>query len=249
MEPTSRVAHRTLPAVVSGLVLLLTACGGSAGQTHESPTTSRGWHGCTAAEARGSGHRVVHADLDGDGQADDVRYLRPGEAACAGLVLVDGPALTGATLDGLDVAPRSVRAVALRGSPQRVLVLVAERPHSRGGQQVHVFGSDGKRFGEVTVDGHPLLPFYATDGGGTPVTATCPRRGGVALLTARTHEPPGIVLAWDVERTTYRLDGLRAVRTSTSVVRRAVADPTLRKELPRLYDGSFFADCPRPAAG
>jgi hypothetical protein len=150
-------------------------------------------------------------------------------------------------LRGLDVAPRSVRVVALHGTPSRALVLVAERPHPRGGQQWHVLGSDEKGLGEVTLDGHPLLPFYATDGGGTPVTATCPHGGGIALLTARTHEPPGIVLAWDVDRTTYRLDGLRAVRTSRSVVRRAVADPTLRKDMPQLYDGSFFAGCPGPA--
>ena len=39
------------------------------------------------------------------------------------------------------------------------------------------------------------------------MTAGCTEDGGVAVLTGRTAEPPGVVLAWDVQRTTYEITG------------------------------------------
>ena len=40
------------------------------------------------------------------------------------------------------------------------------------------------------------------------MTATCTDDGGSAVLTATTvSEPPGIVLAWDVQRTAYAIEG------------------------------------------
>jgi hypothetical protein len=50
------------------------------------------------------------------------------------------------------------------------------------------------------------------------------------------------VLAWDVIRTTYAVEGDRATVATETVVS-AVADPTLRRQHPELYDGRLFASC------
>ena len=67
--------------------------------------------------------------------------------------------------------------------------------------------------------------------------------GGIAVLTGKASKPPGIVLAWDLTRTTYDIRDGRAVSSGAVVVRKDVADPLLRKEMPGLFDGSLFADC------
>jgi len=228
-------------ALVLAALLASTACGTGTGVGD-----SADWHGCTAADLR-AGKAVGFADFDGNGRVDRVWFASSGR--CRGLASETPKGVMGTALTGLDVDPSSIRPVQTRGRDQQVLYLVGEKPHPRGGRQWHLIGSDGDTLGEVTVDGKPLLPFFATDGGGQPTTASCPARGGIAVVTATTHEPPGIVLAWDVRRTTYRIDGLAAAEQDRSTVREAAADPTLRKEMPHLFDGSFFTGCPLRVAG
>jgi hypothetical protein len=232
-------------AVTTAVLLASAGCGTSRGPT--GPAAATTWHGCTAHEVARAGTAV--GVVSESGRRDHVRLIRDGEASCPGLVAITAHGVTGAVLHGLDVDVPNTRPIALRGPGQQVVLLVAEKPVRRGGVQLHLFGSDGDRLGEITSDGHPVLPFYATDGGGSPMTATCPDTGGVGLVTARTHEPPGIVLAWDVSRTTYRVEGLHAAAQDTRVLRRAVADPTLRKEMPHLFDRSFFAGCELRSVG
>ena len=57
--------------------------------------------------------------------------------------------------------------VALADGRPRFAVSTASG-HPRGGAQPHLFGVDGDTLAEVTVDGEPLLPFVATDGGWRP---------------------------------------------------------------------------------
>jgi hypothetical protein len=223
--------------VVLAALLASTACGTSTGASG-----SADWHGCSAKDI-GAGQDVGSADLDGDGRADRVWFASSGR--CRGLASATSNGVMGTELKGLDVDPSSIRPLQTRGDDHQVLYLVGEKPHPLGGRQWHLVGSDGDTLGEVTLHRKPLLPFYATDGSGQPTTATCPARGGVAVVTATTHEPAGIVLAWDVSRTTYRVDGLEATEQDRSSVREAAADPTLRKEMPQLFDGSLFTDCPR----
>jgi hypothetical protein len=232
--------------VVLAALLAATACGSRTGTGDSSSAASADWHGCTQAALK-SGKDVGVADLDGDGHLDPVWFASSGR--CRGLASATANGVIGADLRGLDVDPSTIRAVQTRGADAQVLLLVGERSHPRGGRQWHLVGSDGHRVAEVTVGGGPLLPFYATDGGGQPMTATCPARGGVAVITARTHEPPGIVLAWDVTRTTYRIDGFKAVGTNRATVATAAADPTLRKQMPHLFDGTMFTGCEPSAAG
>jgi hypothetical protein len=134
--------------------------------------------------------------------------------------------------------------VHLRGSGAPDLVLLYAKPHPRGGSQPHLFGAGGKAgLVEVTAGGRPVLPFVATDGGNAPMTATCTPDGGIAVLTGKAHQPPGIILAWDVTETSYDVKGGRAVETGSQLVQKAAADPLLRKYHPELFDGSLFASC------
>ena len=62
-------------------------------------------------------------------------------------------------------------------------------------------------------------------------------------MTARAHQPPGIILAWDLTRTTYDVRDGVAVPVRTSVTENAGADPVLRRRMPHLFDRSLFAGC------
>ncbi len=188
---------------------------------------------------------LADVDLDGSGVPAEVGWVPPETASpCSGSLV--------ATLDGEVTALRlgdtvleadSARVVQLSGSGRQLLLVHADQ-HPRGGYDLRLFGADEGRLGEALQDGRPLLGFVATDGGAAPATATCTPEGGIALFEARTHEPPGIVLAWDVYRTTYSLDGMTAVRVGEDQVRDGIADPTLRKEMPQLFEiGGHLEDC------
>jgi hypothetical protein len=217
---------RPLIAVI-GLALLVSGCAG--GQDRPTGSVS------TRAGCDGSGTVVARADLDGDGGAETVR-------GCGGALVAE---LGGATTV-LDVGSRRLRpgpgqVVHLRGAAD--LVLVRSRATSAGLSQPHLYGADGHRLVEVTVDGRPVLPAVSTTRVVAPVTATCTRNGGIAVVRGTASEPPGVVLAWDLTRTTYDVHAGVATRRAARVVRRSVADPVLRKERPDLFDGRLFAGC------
>jgi hypothetical protein len=152
-----------------------------------------------------------------------------------------GEGVTGLDVTGRDLEAGTARVVALGDGTE--LLLVDGGVHPRGGFQPHLFVL-ADELHEVREDGNPLLPFVATDGGGAPMAATCLGDRELGILTATTSEPPGVILAWDVQRTTYRLEGHEAVLVGTKQVRDHAADPTLRKEMPELFEpGALFADC------
>lgn len=237
---------RTLMTISALLVLaLLGGCGEEASRTE--PVSPRAWGECTIGAFDSAGGENV-ARLDGRGKDDaEVRLVPPGAGPCAGgLVARVGSGVTGLDVAGLDLEAASANVVELRDGAE--LLLVNGGAHPRGGFQPHVFSLDGGLH-EVQVDGNPLLPFVATDGGGLPVTATCRADGGVDVLEATTSEPPGVVMAWDVQRTSYRLDDGQAVRTGTKQIRDHAADPVLRKEMPALFEpDGFFSECGRASS-
>ncbi|MGZ4493302.1 MAG: hypothetical protein ACXVWU_01250 [Nocardioides sp.] len=103
-------------------------------------------------------------------------------------------------------------------------------------------GGDGGLRLLRTGDGS-VLPAVAADGGGAPATATC-TVGGFAVWTATAHQPPGVVLAWDVRRTSYTLHGTRLTTGPTRLVEQGTADPTLRTKMPQVFDPrATFSDC------
>ncbi len=222
---------RTLgTALVLALLTPLAACGQDT-SSDTAPDTDR---------CAGKGAVVAKADLDGSGSAQEVWLTGPGNGPCADRLLAS---VGSVDVSGLDLVPDEAKAVHLAGDGPD-LVLVSAKPHPRGGAQPHLFGAGGDSgLTEVTSGGQPVVPFVATDGGAAPMTATCTDDGGIGIVTAQAHEPPGVVLAWDVTQTSYAVKGGRAVENGTSSVAKAAADPVLRKDHPELFDGTLFADC------
>ena len=98
----------------------------------------------------------------------------------------------------------------------------------------------------MTVGGRPLLPLVADHAGAAPMTRRARPTVDVAVATSKAHQPPAIVLAWDVTRTTYRSRTGAPSRLGPPSVAEAAADPLLRRDHPELYDGSWLLERLRP---
>ncbi len=234
VPPVRRTDMRTLlTAALLAVGLAAAACSQRTG------SASSAYAGCASR-----GTVVARANLDG-GSAQDVRLVQGGSGRCADtLVARVGDAVVGVSVRGLDLAPEDAKVVHLKGDAAPDLVLVSSRLHPRRGSQPHLFAAGGRTgLREVTTHGNPVVPFVVAGGAAPPMTARCTARGGIAVLTGKASKPPGIVLAWDLTRTTYDIRDGRAVNSGAVVVRKDVADPLLRKEMPGLFDGSLFADC------
>jgi hypothetical protein len=220
-----------------GIALVLALLGPVGACSDQARSSAPDVDACT-----GKGTVVARADLDGNGSPQPVRLTSAGSGPCAHRLL--GPGGGSTDVGGLDLVAATAKVVHLEGDGAGDLLLLSAKPHPRGGSQMHLFDSGGATgLVEVTADGRPVLPFVATDGGAPPMTATCTDDGGIGIVTAKAHKPPGVVLAWDVTLTSYDLQDGRAIFRGESSVAEAAADPTLRKEHPELYDGSLFADC------
>jgi hypothetical protein len=164
-------------------------------------------------------------------------------AALAGL---SGCGETGTDGSGGAVAGSSTAVVGNRlaeldvPGAQKPVVLTRE-DHPRGGYQLHLYVDLGKGAHELTdVDHNPVIPFVATDTQpGTPVSATC-TADGFAVTEADATSSGG---SWDVHRTTYRVDGDRAVPLDRTTVDKGVSDDQLRQQLPDLFTQAMFTDC------
>lgn len=245
------IGMRTVGSLLgtAALSLGLAACGPaqSGGEVDSTSASDVPLFGdCRASDpAIESAAVVASADLDGDGRREEVSYVPSGRGGpCAGALVT--------SLDGtpaavrLDDAPQALEdpVVVDLHRTDRELLMVYGRSHPRGGYVVHLYGAAGGAISEVLADGRPVIGFVATDGGAAPSTATCTPDGGIATWTGVAHQPPGVLLAWDLWRTTYTLDGTAATRTSHRMVREAVADPLLRRDMPQLFDpDALFADC------
>jgi len=227
------------------LVLPLTVAGcgddgaSEQGKTATSPTSTE--TACVSTEAD---PRDLEADLDGDGAAETVSF-HPADTGTRGC-----PAILDASVNGHDVSVAvdtdvtvdrgDVRAVRVPGRPGD-LVLVLEQ-HPRGGFQAHLLGYSGGKFEELTVDGSPIFPFVATDVLTDPLSARCVD-GGFEITRARPHEPIGIVPAWDVDRTTYALDGNTVTKGATTEIADNVLEKDFHRKYQALIDYALFAGC------
>src|SRR5512141_980782 len=158
---------RTLGTAV---ILAVLATSAGCGERGGSGTDATGFDDCA-----GKGSVVARADLDADGTAEALRLVSGGPGDCAGsLVARLGDTVAGVDVSGLDLVPKPATTVHLSGDSAPDLVLVAARPHPRGGSQPHLFGAGGDGgLTEVTADGNPVVPFVATDGGAAPMNVTC----------------------------------------------------------------------------
>lgn len=248
---------RTLGTAAALVTLLaLAGCGESpqADQTSPADATAQppspsAWGTCTDT-ALESVTGVSGELTTVDGRTAAVTLTAPGTGPCTGAIIARGPQdLSGTDVSGLGLDLSTARLVDLvgPGGGTGQLLVVHSTAHPRGGFQPHLFVLTDGGPAEVLLDGRPLLPFVATDGGAAPMTATCDEDGGVAVLSASTSKPPGVVLAWDIQLTTYDVSRGDAVETSSRQVEDHAADPVLRDERPELFDpGALFADCSGP---
>ncbi|QNN52707.1 hypothetical protein [Nocardioides mesophilus] len=245
----TRRTHMRLLGALTLSVLLLTGCGSTrAGVPSTSPTGGDGAasHGCGAAGLARAADRTGTLTAT-SGEVVEVGITGEGRCGEALVVRSDGGVVDALATKTLDLDPATARVVRLEGTATELL-WVSSEGHPRGGFQPHLFEVTGRPGApvvtELTADGAPLLPFLATDGGAAPMTAVCAAGGRVALLTATTSEPPGVVLAWDVLRTTYDVSAGRVREVSRTQVRDHAADPVLRTEMPALFEPTrLFADC------
>ncbi len=232
---------RLAPCILVLALLTATGCGertSTPGGKDRSTTT---WQGCSPDDVRAAGRSVGGGDFDADGSTDEL-WLLPASSRCPGLAVTLDSGVVGTAPDfELDGKGHTFAL-----SDGRALAVLHGAAHPRGGAQPHVFGLDGDTLGEVTLNGEPVLPFVATDGGGTPTTATCTDDRGIEVVTATTAEPPGVVLAWDVQRTPYAIEGLAAIPEGEGSVQ---AGHTTRCCASRCRSCSLFADCRVRVAG
>jgi len=235
----------SVAVLFAAVAALVAGCGQQDAPLPEDDAAPRAvqWRGCTAAAFADDPAPAVRLPTT----AGTVAVKLPTDGPCAGgLVARVADGVAGLDVSDLALDPGTAQVVHLRGAADGDPVAVLRvdgGAHPRGGFQPHLFLAQGG-VDEVTTDGRPLLPFVATDGGAAPMTATCTDDGGVAVLNATTSEPPGVVLAWDVERSTYRITGAEAQPGGTEQIRDHAADPLLREEMPALFEpGALFADC------
>jgi hypothetical protein len=185
---------------------------------------------------------VARADLDGHGARETIGY-QPSTAHCGAYLVatVDGRTSTTPLDDDLPVRSASSFAISVPGHVGDLAVLRQEHP--RGGFQiVLVAWSAGAGLSTLDVDDHPVFPFVATDTESTPLTARCVE-GGVEITQARRHAPIGVVPAWDVERTTYVVNGTSTTASPAQEVADNVLEQQLRAKYADLVHHRLFENC------
>jgi hypothetical protein len=228
-------------------VLLLAGCGSADGRSGEeakgadnTDSTSATVGKCPAdAPAVQVARTIATVDLDGDGTDDAVRMTAPG-GECGDTVFArlssgyvsapanDGPPVTNAF--GVQLPGRTGQ------------LLVTKSDHPRGGYQLRLYAAVPSGLTEVQVDGHPLVPFVATDVQEHPFSIEC-ADGGLVLTEAVAHEPIGVVPAWDIKRTTYVVDGTSVQKGTTAEVADNVLTNQLAAKYPDLVKHAAFTTC------
>jgi hypothetical protein len=183
---------------------------------------------------------LVRADIDGDGRAEAVR-LTAADADCPDLLFAETEQGYLATRlpDG---GPEVRNAFAVQVPGHEGDVVVTRQDHPRGGYQLRLFAAGADDLGELEDGNGPLVPFVALDVDEHPFRVDC-TDGGVALTEAVAHEPPGVLFAWDVRRTTYAVTGTEIGRTATREVADNVLPEQLDRKFPALKEHRAFASC------
>jgi len=123
-------------------------------------------------------------------------------------------------------------------------LLVTRESHPRGGSQLHLYVEPALT--ELTVaGGGPLLPFVATDTPPTSHLSTGCAPGALIVRTATATVPPGVVAAWDIRESRYRIRAGAAVRISTKLLARSVPARDLAHRYPDIAHGAVLAGCDR----
>ncbi len=257
MRPPTARRSLVAPAVASLLLLALTGCG-SAPQSspertpqksaEESATSDQqpsagasGVEGCPAGSpALAQARTLTRADLDGDGKPEAVRLTGPGGDCPDTLFAEVGQGLLSARLPS--GTPPVARAFAARPPGLEHDLLVTRQDHPRGGFQVRLFAAGEDGLAELEADGHSLVPFVALDVDEHPLSLDC-ADGGVVLTEALPHRPEGTRPTWDVQRTTYAVDGTAVTAGKPEQLAESVPPAGLAQEHPALLDHAVLEGC------
>lgn len=125
-------------------------------------------------------------------------------------------------------------------------LLVTREDHPRGGRQVHAYlgGGAGEPVTEL-VDraGNPIIGFIATDTRPMMHASVSCTPQGLRVLHATPTVPRGVLVAWDIDETTYRVDNDGAHLTGRERVGTSVPERTLREDWADLAHDRMFVGC------
>jgi len=121
-------------------------------------------------------------------------------------------------------------------------LLVTRQDHPRGGFQLRLYAAGSDELVELRTDDGPLLPFVALDVQEHPLSVDC-ADGGVVVTEAVAHKPPGVMFAWDIQRTTYAVEGGEVTAGETEEIADNVLPAQLKSKYPDLVDYSAFKSC------
>jgi hypothetical protein len=245
LRPTDMI--RTLVRTSTLVVALLccAACGSAKPSGDEAgagtnETTAKVGQCPTDSPAVVSARTVTTADLDGDGKRDAVKLTAP-DGDCASLLFAElGEGFVHAQLPVGE--PPLSKAFAVEVPGREGALLVTRQNHPRGGFQLRLYAAGQDGLVELKTDGHPLVPFVALDVQEHPLSIDC-SDGGVVLTEAVAHKPPGVLATWDIQRTTYAVEGSAVTAGKTREIADNVLPGQLKTKYPELVGYDAFKGC------
>ena len=239
-----RTLGRTSVLLVA--VLCFASCGssestdGGSGGGKEEPTAEKVGQCPVDSPAVVSARTVATADLDGDGKAEAIKLTAP-DGDCANVLFAKlGEGFVHAQMPV--GAPPLSKAFAVEVPGREGALLVTRQDHPRGGFQLRLYAAGPDELVELKADDHSLVPFVALDVQERPLSVDC-TDGGVVLTEAVAHKPPGVVFAWDIQRTTYAVEGGEVTAGETQEIADNVLPSQLEAKYPELVDYSAFKSC------
>ena len=227
-------------------VLFFASCGSEeptgsgSGAEKSEPTPARVGQCPVDSPAVVSARTIATADLDGDGKDDAIKLTAP-DGDCANVVfakLGEGFADAQMPVGG----PPLSKAFAIEVPGREGALLVTRQDHPRGGFQLRLYAAGPDELVELKADDHPLVPFVALDVQERPLSVDC-ADGGVVLTEAVAHKPPGVMFTWDIQRTTYAVEGSEVTVGETKEIADNVLPAQLEAKYPELVDYSAFKSC------
>ena len=227
-------------------LLCLASCGsseptdGGSGAEKNEATSSKVGQCPVDSPAVVSARTVATADLDGDGKDEAIKLTAP-DGDCANLLfakLGEGFVHAQMPVGG----PPLSKAFAVEVPGREGALLVTRQDHPRGGFQLRLYAAGQDELVELRTDDGPLLPFVALDVQEHPLSVDC-ADGGVVVTEAVAHKPPGVMFAWDIQRTTYAVEGGEVTAGETEEIADNVLPAQLKSKYPDLVDYSAFKSC------
>jgi hypothetical protein len=226
-------------------LLVLASCGsestdGKTGAGKDEPTPAKVGQCPVDSPAVVSARTIATADLDGDSKGDAIKLTAP-DGDCANVLFAKlGEGFVHAQMPV--GAPPLSKAFAVEVPGREGALLVTRQDHPRGGFQLRLYAAGPDELVELKADDHPLIPFVALDVQERPLSVDC-ADGGVVLTEAVAHKPPGVAFAWDIQRTTYAVEGSEVTAGETQEIADNVLPAQLEAKYPDLVDYSAFKSC------